>query len=135
MDFFVNNWVLILVAFSSGAMLLWPTVGGFGGSLTVSDAVTMMNREKAVVVDVSEPKEFAQGHIGGAKNVPLGGLEKDLAAAVKNKETPVIFTCPTGARAGRAAQIAKKLGYTKAQGLAGGTNGWRTASMPVEKAA
>ena len=83
MSFFIDNWVLIAVAFASGAMLVFPAVraGGRAGSLNTTDAVLLMNREKAVVVDVSETTEFAAGHIGGAKNLPLGQLEAQLAQA------------------------------------------------------
>jgi rhodanese-related sulfurtransferase len=34
--------------------------------------VQLMNREKAIVIDVCSPEEFAQGHVIGAKNLPLG---------------------------------------------------------------
>ena len=92
-----------------------------------------MNREKAVVIDVSEPSEFAAGHVIGAKNLPLADLEAKLPAAVKNKATPVIMVCANGAKSNRAVAIAKKLGYADAQSLTGGMGAWRTASLPVEK--
>jgi rhodanese-related sulfurtransferase len=85
-------------------------------------------------VDVSETEEFAAGHIGGARNVPLNQLEARLPDTVKNKALPVLLVCPTGARAGRALAIAKKLGYEKAQVLAGGLKAWKEANLPVEKA-
>lgn len=136
MSFFIDNWVLIAVAFASGAMLVWPAVkaGGRAGSLNANDVVMLINREKAVVVDVSDPKEFEAGHIIGAKNVPLDELEAKLPAAVKNKGVPLILVCPNGARANRGVAVAKKLGYEKAQSLTGGMGAWRTANLPVEKA-
>jgi rhodanese-related sulfurtransferase len=86
------------------------------------------------VVDVSEAEEYAQAHVGGAKNVPFGQLEEKLAATVKNKAVPLILVCPTGARANRALAVAKKLGYEQAQALAGGLKAWKEASLPIEKA-
>jgi len=135
MDFLINNWMLFLVAFVSGALLLWPLVqGGMGGGLSTSNAVLLINREKAVVVDVSEPEEFATGHIGSARNIPLGQLEQRLPEAVKNKSVPVLLVCANGARANRALAVAKKLGYDKAQVLAGGLRAWKDANLPLEKA-
>ena len=136
MSFFIENWVLIAVAVSAGAMLLWPTVsaGGRAGTLTATQAVQRMNREKAVVIDVSEPKEFAAGHVIGAKNLPLAELEAKLPTTVKNKAVPLIFVCANGARSNKGVAIAKKLGYADAQSLTGGMGAWRTASLPVEKA-
>lgn len=135
MDFLIQNWALISVALVSGGMLAWPLIkGGAGGGLNTVNAVQLINREKAVVVDVSETEEFAAGHIGGARNVPLNQLEARLPETVKNKALPVLLVCPTGARAARALAIAKKLGYEKAQVLAGGLKAWKEANLPVEKA-
>jgi rhodanese-related sulfurtransferase len=133
--FFIDNWMLISVAFTSGAMLLWPVVrGATTGGLSTAHAVQLINREKAVVVDVSETEEYAAGHVGGAKNVPVGQLEQRLPEVVKNKTLPLILVCPTGARANRALATAKKLGYEKAQVLAGGLKSWKEANLPIEKA-
>jgi rhodanese-related sulfurtransferase len=133
--FIVDNWMLISLALVSGGLLLWPVMQGAATSgLSPANAVLLMNREKAVVVDVCETAEFAAGHIVGAKNIPLGELEAKLVAAVKNKNLPLILVCQTGARSGRAVAIAKKLGYEQAQSLGGGLAAWKTANLPVEKA-
>jgi rhodanese-related sulfurtransferase len=133
--FIVDNWMLILIALSSGGMLAWPMLrGANAGSLTAQGAVQLINRERAVVVDVREPEEFAAGHVTGAKNVPLDQLEQKLPAAVKNKSLPLLLICATGARAQRAVATAKKLGYEQAQAVAGGLKSWKDANLPVEKA-
>ncbi len=134
MKFIVDNWMLIAVALSAGGMLLWPVLGRGGpGALTPDGAVRLMNREKAVVVDICEPAEYAAGHIVGARNIPLGELEGKLAAVVKNKATLLILVCQSGARSSRALAIAKKLGFENVQSLAGGLAAWRSANLPVEK--
>jgi len=133
-NFIIDNWYLILLALASGAMLVFPLVkGGAGGTLSAANAVQLINREKAVVIDVSEPEEFAAGHLKAARNVPLGELQERLPAIVKNKALPVILVCAKGPRALRAEGIAKKLGYARAQALAGGLKAWREANLPVEK--
>ena len=134
MSFIVNNWMLISIALVSGGLLLWPVIQGAAtAGLTPAAAVQLINREKAVVVDVCETNEFALGHVTGAKNIPLGELEAKLANSVKNKTLPLILVCQTGARSGRALAIAKKLGYEQAQSLGGGLAAWRAANLPVEK--
>ncbi len=135
MTFFIDNWMLFLVALSSGGMLLWPVLTKSGGAAGVnpSEAVQLMNREKAVVVDVCSAEEFATGHVAGAKNIPLGELEAKLPGAVKNKQTPVILVCASGVRSSRAVGVAKKLGFEKAFSLTGGMGAWRGASLPVQK--
>jgi len=133
-NFVVDNWMLMLVALSSGAMLFWPALrGATGAGLTPAAAVQLINREKAVVIDVCEAQEFAAGHVGGAKHIPLNQLEQKLPGLVKNKALPLILVCQSGARSGRAVAIARKLGYTQVQSLGGGIGAWKTASLPVEK--
>lgn len=135
MKFIIDNWYLILVAVAAGTMLLLPVLrGAAGGSLSAAAAVQLINREKAVVVDVCEPEEFAAAHVNGAKNLPLGQFEEKLTTLVKNKTVPLVLVCAKGARAARAEAMAKKLGYEKAQALAGGMKAWRDAGLPVEKA-
>ena len=86
MKFIFENWMLLSVALISGALLLWPVLqGAMGGSLTADGAVQLINREKAVVIDVCEAEEFAAAHVGGAKNIPLNQLEDKLVGVVKNK--------------------------------------------------
>ena len=125
--------MLIAVALASGVALIVPVLGK-GSGLSPQDMVQLMNREKAVVIDVCSPEEFAQGHVIGAKNLPLGDVEAKLAQVVKNKATPVVMVCQVGARSARAAATAQKLGYDNAQSLAGGLKAWQAANMPVEKA-
>ena len=135
MKFILDNWMLIAIALASGTMLLLPVIQGAAtAGLDANGAVLLINREKAVVIDICEPSEFAAGHVGGAKNIPLGELEAKLTGVVKNRTVPLILVCQSGMRSGRAVAIAKKLGYDQAQSLGGGLAAWKSANLPVEKA-
>ena len=134
MKFIVDNWLLITIALASGGLLLWPIIqGATVTGLTPAAAVTLINREKAVVVDVRDASEFSAGHLVGAKNIPLADLESKLGSGVKNKNLPLILVCQTGARSARALLTARKLGYLQSQSLAGGIAAWAGASLPLEK--
>jgi rhodanese-related sulfurtransferase len=134
--FLVDNWYLILAALTSGGLLLWPALQRMGGPnrVSVPEAVRLINREKAVLIDVSEPAEFAAGHATQARNIPFGSLEGSRALP-SNKAVPLLLMCPTGARAQRAVATLRKLGYEKATAVMGGLNAWREAQLPVEKSA
>ena len=136
MNFVIENWYLFAAALASGGLLLWPLLQQAGGGARVSaaDAVHLINREKGVLIDVSEPAEYAAAHPMGAKSVPLASLEgsRDLP---KNKSLPLVVVCPTGSRAPRAIAVLKKLGFENARVLAGGLAAWRAANLPVEKTA
>ena len=136
MSFVIENWVLLSVALTSGGMLLWPVLSSGGGadSLNPNEVVQLMNRDKAVVVDVCGADEFAAGHVVGAKNVPLEQLEAKLTGVVKNKATPVVLVCASGMRSKRALAVAKKLGYENVRSLSGGMGAWRSATLPLDKA-
>jgi rhodanese-related sulfurtransferase len=138
-QFIVDNWILILAAFVSGAMLVWPMVakggmGGMGGSVSTADAVRLINQDKAVLIDVREPAEFAAGHAAGARNVPLSALD-GAKGLPTNKAVPLVVICATGARSSRAAAQLRKAGYSSVHNLAGGSAAWREASLPIEKSA
>ncbi|NDY93250.1 rhodanese-like domain-containing protein [Ideonella livida] len=135
MSFLIQNWLLILTALVSGGLLLWPSLrGGAGGGVTPSEAVMLMNREKAVVIDVCEPAEYEAGHIAGARSIPLAGLAeaKNLPS---NKSLPLVVVCASGMRSGRAAAALRKLGHENVQSLKGGMRAWREAGLPLQTGA
>ncbi len=136
MKFLLDTWYLILAAGVSGGMLLWPLINrGAGGSkVSPTEAVQLINRERAVLIDVSEPAEFAAGHAVGSKSVPIGTLEK-ATNLPKNKALPLVVVCPTGARAGRAVATLRTLGFENVRSLGGGLASWRAANLPIEKTA
>ena len=136
MKFFLDTWYFFLAAAVSGGLLLWPmlTRGTLGGHITAAETVRLINREKAVLLDVSDPAEYAAGHAIGARSAPLAGLEKSTALP-KNKTLPVVLVCQTGTRASRAAATLKGLGFEKASVLGGGLRAWREANLPVERSA
>lgn len=136
MTFFLNNWFLFAAAVVSGVLLFWPMVtrGSGTGYVSPAEAVNLINRERGVLIDVSEPAEYAASHAGGSKNVPFGALEasSDLP---KNKAVPLLLLCPTGARANKGAAILRKRGYEKASVVRGGLAAWREANLPMERSA
>ena len=135
LKFLIDNWMLVLMAATSGSLLLWPMIqGARGGGIGTAEAVRLINREKGVLVDVGEPAEFAAGHAAGARNVPLATLA-DAKGLPSNKALPLVVLCATGARANRAVAQLRKAGYANAVALSGGTAAWRDASLPVEKSA
>ena len=135
MKFILDNWMLISVALASGFMLFLPVMQGAAtAGLSPQQAVQMINREKAQVIDVCSAEEFAAGHLIGARHVPLDQLEQQLAGVAKNKSQPLILVCASGLRSKRAVAVAKKLGYEQAHSLSSGLKAWKEANLPVEKA-
>ena len=78
---------------------------------------------KAVIVDVRSAREFADGHIKGAVNVPLNQVEH-IKDAVADMDTPLYVHCLSGARSSKAVMMLKKLGYTNVTNI-GGVNSYK----------
>ena len=134
-NFILDNWLLLAIALSSSALLLWPVIqGATGAGMSAAEVVQSMNRDKALVIDVCEPDEFAQGHVLNAINVPLAQLQERLPVVTKNKSQPVVFVCAAGKRSQTALMQAKKLGYEQVNSLQGGLKAWKEANLPVSKA-
>ncbi len=136
MRFFLDPtiWLLITAVLVSGGLLVWPALNRARvGGVSPTEVVRLMNREKAAVIDVSEPGEFAAAHIAGSRNVPIGRLEV-APELPKNKALPVVLVCASGTRAAKAAKALQVKGYAKAVVLAGGLKAWKEASLPLESA-
>lgn len=131
MDFVTENVVLIVIAFASGAMLLWPMLQGraAGPSLDTLGATRLINDTHAIVLDVREPAEFAAGHLPNARNIPIAELDKRAGELAAGK--PVLVCCASGSRSGRAAAVLRKAGHEQVFNLAGGIQAWRQAGLPV----
>ena len=128
--------LLIGLAIGSGLMLLWPMLkrGASGiANLSPSEAVLLMNRSNALVLDVREASEYAQGHIADAKHIPLAQLAERLKELTKYKEKPVLLHCQGGVRSAKACDLLAKNGFTKLYNLQGGLNAWQQAKLPVVK--
>jgi rhodanese-related sulfurtransferase len=130
--FVTENIFLIVIAFVSGGMLLWPLINRqlAGATVNTLQATRLIN-DGAVVLDVREPAEFGAGHLANSRNIPTGELDRRLAELPAGK--PVVVVCASGPRSARAAAVLRKAGRTDVFCLDGGVSGWRQAGLPVVK--
>lgn len=134
MEFFTENILLIGLALGSGLMLLWPMLKRGGVAETSpNEAVLLINRANAVVLDVRDEAEFAGGHIADARNIPLSQLEARVGEIRKLKDRAIIVNCQTGLRSAKAGDILRKHEFSKVHNLQGGLNAWVQAKLPVVK--
>jgi rhodanese-related sulfurtransferase len=135
LEFITKNIFLVMIAVVSGGMLLWPLLrrGAGGPWVSALQATQLMNREDALVVDLRTAAEFAQGHILGARNIPLADLERRARELDKFKAKPVIVHCGTGSRSGDGLALLRRNGFGNVVNLTGGYAAWLQAGLPVEK--
>lgn len=130
------NMMLFGGAVATGAMLLWPLLMRpfrAGREVSVQQAVQLINRKDALVVDVRDTGEFEAGHVAGARHVPEKQLTERLRELEKFRERPIIVTCRSGTRSGVAVQVLRRHGFKEAVNLGGGISAWDQAGMPLEK--
>jgi rhodanese-related sulfurtransferase len=130
-QFFIDNIFLIVIAFVSGGMLVWPLVRSraSGPALSTLQATQLINSRNAVVVDVRTPEEFKTGSLPGARNIPADKMSEKVPDIKKDK--PLIVVCASGGRAGKAAAQLRSNGFGEVYVLAGGIAAWREAGLPI----
>ena len=96
-------------------IILWLFFQSKGGQLSVDDAKALV-KNGAVLIDVRSPAEFKQGHIDGAKNIPLNEIG-DRASEVGKKDAQVVLYCRSGARSSGAQRILKRSGFEHVHNL------------------
>lgn len=136
MQFALNNWPLFLaLAVVLGLLLGTSLLPIFYGvkTLSVAEAVRLMNHEQGVVVDVCEPVEYRSGHIPNAINAPLSSIKTHLGSIEKHKNRPMIVSCRSGNRSVKGAMLLRKHGFERVYSLSGGLTAWQRDNLPVAK--
>jgi len=88
-------------------------------------------RAGAVLVDVRELYEWSEGHIPGARHIPLASLARRVKELDPAKE--IVAVCRSGNRSISAALILQRAGYTKVSSMAGGMMSWMRHRFPVTR--
>jgi rhodanese-related sulfurtransferase len=136
MSFVKENWLLIVVMFVSGAMLLWPLVQRrFSPMKEIGNlnATHLINHRDALLLDVRETNEYESGRLPRAVHVPLSQLESRASELAKHKSRPVVAYCASGNRSRMAGTALAKMGFSEIYHLHGGYRAWKEAGLPVEK--
>lgn len=135
MDFLQDNWYWAALAAVSGSWLLFDMIRNAGdkSQLSPMEATLLMNREDALVIDVRDQGEYAQGHIANSRHIPLAELPKRTNELEKLKAHPLILCCASGMRSASAARKLRKEGFDKLYNLRGGMLEWEKAGQPITR--
>ncbi|HEX7975958.1 MAG TPA: rhodanese-like domain-containing protein, partial [Anaerolineales bacterium] len=102
--------------------------------LNVEQLKALLGQSKAqtYILDVRQPEEYREGHIAGAKLIPLGELGRRMQDLPRSRE--IVCVCHSGSRSSAAARQLAAAGYQVAN-LRGGMIAWNRAGLPVKKSA
>jgi len=87
--------------------------------------------EGALLVDVRESEDFAQGHARDAIHISRGVLEMRIEGIAPDPATPIMCYCGGGSRSALAADNLQKMGYKNVASIAGGFKAWKEAGLPT----
>ena len=130
------NMLLFGLALASGAMLLWPLISRLfrmSNEVGAIEAVQLINRRDALVLDVRDTGDYAAGHIANSKHVPEAQLADRVKELEKYRTRPIVVSCRTGTRSPAVSGMLRKQGFAEAFALRGGIAAWQQANLPLEK--
>lgn len=101
--------------------------------ITTVQAVQMINRDDAIVLDLRENHELESGTIQNAKHAAASTLTQQSEALDIDHDKPVIAFCASGARSPGICRLLAKKGFSKVYNLKGGLVAWQQAGLPIIK--
>jgi rhodanese-related sulfurtransferase len=102
-------------------------------ALTPAGLTQLVNRENALLIDVSSVQDFEKGHVPGARHVAMSQFDPENKDLAKAKDLPVAIYCRNGQTSGQAAQRLVKAGFQRVYWLEGGLAAWTEAQLPLAK--
>ncbi len=135
-QFFLEHWFLSALFIIIVALIIFTEMRmskSGGNRVKPKQAINMINRDNAVVVDIRSAEQYKKGHIVGAKNVEANDLEQTANKLQKYKKKPIILVCPSGVQSPKLGEKLKTKGFENVHILAGGLKAWRDESLPLAK--
>ncbi|MDO6443084.1 MULTISPECIES: rhodanese-like domain-containing protein [unclassified Marinobacter] len=132
-EFVVNHYILasLFVAFLVAILILESRRGG--SKISAQGAVSLINRDEAIVVDIRDRKEFGEGRITGSINIPLNSLKSRAAELKKHQDKQIIVADKMGQHSAMAVKQLNAEGYANVVRLNGGVSDWKASNLPLVK--
>ena len=130
-QFLGEQWVLVVALMMVLTLLVLHETRKAGPSLSISEAVQLVNSEGGVFLDVRDAPDDARGHITDAVHIPAAALASRAGELEKFREKPVVVVCKMGQSAGPATKTLRSQGFSRAQKPAGGMMEWDAQKLPV----
>lgn len=102
-------------------------------ALTPAGLTQLINKNNALLIDVSSIQDYEKGHVPGARHVAMSQFDPESKDLVKAKALPVAIYCKTGQTSGTAAKRLTKAGFSDVYTLEGGLRSWMEAQLPLVK--
>lgn len=111
-------------------LFLWNENRRAGDSISVHQLTQQVNQASALVLDLREPKEFREGHVVDALNIPYAKLAERMNEL--DKARPLVLVDKMGQHSAAAGRTLKQAGFQVSR-LQGGMSEWTIANLPLVK--
>jgi rhodanese-related sulfurtransferase len=135
-EFAGNHTLLVLALFAILVMLIGTEIQqrlSQVKAVSPGEATRLLNHDNAIMIDMRSDKDYRDGHIVNAVNVPDGKGEIP-ATLSKHLERPVIVYCQRGQQSTAICNRLSKQGFESVYNLQGGVLAWQKADLPLTKA-
>lgn len=132
-EFIGNHIELSAIFFALLAALWFSEKSRAGKALSPQTATLMMNKDEAVIVDIREKKEFAEGKITGSVHIPFDSLKERSVELKKFEDKQIILVDKMGQHSGMAAKLLKTEGFENVARMSGGISEWKSLNLPLVK--
>lgn len=102
-------------------------------ALRPAELTALVNREDALVIDLSASADYERGHVAGSRNVAASAFGPEHKLVAAHRERPIVLVDRTGMATGAQATRLKKAGFTRVYVLDGGIAAWQQADLPLVK--
>ncbi|WP_150910810.1 rhodanese-like domain-containing protein [Marinobacter halotolerans] len=132
-EFAVNHYILVslFVALLIALIILETRRGG--QKISAQAAVSLINRDEAIVIDIRDRKDFTEGRITGAINIPLASLKSRASELKKHEDKQIIVADKMGQHSAMAVKQLKEEGFNNVVRLNGGIADWKGSNLPLVK--
>jgi rhodanese-related sulfurtransferase len=130
-EFLTQQWMLVGALLVVIIMLIMNESRKSGPAVTPQQAITMVNAEDGVFLDLRDAGEFKKGHIVGAINIPSTKLAGRMAELEKLKGKPIVLVCKMGQQSGAASKQLKTENYEQVYKMTGGMMEWGNLQLPT----
>lgn len=131
-QFIVQNALLIIIAVIAAVSLAMPLINTrrFGPMVSSEQAVSLINKQNALVVDVRAQKDFKRVRIANSVNIPANEIQNRLGEL--SKDRTIIVVDNSGNMSAAASKLLRGVGFTKVYVLDSGLVGWMRDKPPLE---
>ena len=124
-----NHLLQAVVVVAASAVM--PALGAADQPRPDAVQARALQQSGALFVDVRTDEEWAAGHLKMALHLPLDQVGEKAASLLPDKTKAIVVYCRSGARAQKAAEILRGLGYAKVTAMTGGYDDLKAAGYPV----